>query len=98
MNKNKLLNKTKMKIKKFCKKSLSYYSIYFYVLSILFKGFFLFGFFNFLFKNVSTSLCLNKDKINRQSSENIILTSLKYCLKNSVILLLIFKLFYLFIN
>ena len=41
---------------------------------LLFKGFFLFGFLIFYFKNAPTPLCLSRNKTKRQSSKNATLT------------------------
>ena len=41
---------------------------------LLFKGFFLFGFLIFYFKNALTPLCLSRNKTKGQSSKNATLT------------------------
>ena len=44
---------------------------------LLFKGFPLFGFLNFLYKNSPTLICLSRNKTKVQSSKNTTLTSTK---------------------
>ena len=48
-----------------------------YLSILLFKGFLLFGFLIFQFKNILTPLCLSRAKIKRQFGKNAILTSIK---------------------
>ena len=83
-------------------------SITYHLSILLFKGFLLFGFLIFQFKNAPTPLCLSRNKIKGHSSKNAIVTPTKTLLKKQghfpvnfyflKILLLIFKLFYPLIN
>ena len=48
-----------------------------YLSILLFKGFLLFGFLIFQFKNILSPLCLSRDKIKRQCGKNVTLTPIK---------------------
>ena len=53
------------------------YCLYLCLYLLLFKGFFLFGFLIFQFKNTHTLLCLSREKTKGQSGKNATLTLTK---------------------